>query len=125
MSDLLRTIATYYDQSLPPGILGPPVTPPPASAATEVPGGPGDFLPSGCETPTVAQLSTNPVVANPLTAWSTGSHMACTDGNAFWDGTAWAPGIAADPPLRQAGAAQPPAQRRNHHAQPKPGTPGT
>jgi hypothetical protein len=75
------------------GITAPPI-PPPATGADEVPGGPGDFQPSGCQTPTVAQLTSNPVVANPLTAWQTGSHMGAFDGDAYWDGTAWVTGIA-------------------------------
>jgi hypothetical protein len=107
MSDLIRS--GYYDQSLPPDILvQPPPVAPPATGATEVPGGAGDFTPPGCETPTIAQLTSNPVVASPLTAWSAGSHMAATDGNAFWDGTAWAAGIAA-----AAGQAARAPRRRN------------
>jgi hypothetical protein len=110
MTDLLRTIATYFDASYPPDILAEPPPPIPATGATEVVGGSGDFTPTGCVTPTVAQLTSNPVVASPLTAWSTGSHMAATDGNAYWDGTAWVPGIAAaiEPP-----PPPPPARRAN------------
>jgi hypothetical protein len=110
MTDLLRTVATYFDASYPPDILAePPVPPIPATGATEVVGGPGDFTPSGCDTPSRAQLTSNPVVASPLTAWSTGSHVVATDGNAYWDGTAWVNGIAAAAP-----PPPPPAGRRRN-----------
>jgi hypothetical protein len=86
------TVATPSGPSTLPG--GFTYMAPPAATADEVVGGPGDFGPSGAETPTVAQLTSNPVVANPLTPWATGSHVACTDGNAYWDGTAWVAGVA-------------------------------
>jgi hypothetical protein len=119
MTDLMRQVAAYYDASYPPDILAEPPPPLiPATGATEVVGGAGDFTPTGCVTPTIAQLTSNPVVASPLTAWSTGSHMAAADGNAYWDGTAWAPGIAAtaEEPQVAGGATIAPAKKRTPKA---------
>jgi hypothetical protein len=67
---------------------------PSATSAVENPGINGDFQPSGCATPTVAELTSLPVTAEPTSAWGTGSYMAASDGDAYWDGTEWTTGKA-------------------------------
>jgi hypothetical protein len=65
-----------------------------ADTAQENPGIAGDFLPTGCITPSLAEMASRPVVADPVTPWGTGSHMVATDGSVYWDGAAWVPGVA-------------------------------
>lgn len=66
-----------------------------ATGATEVVGAVGTWSPAGASAPAnLAGMSS--VVATPLTAWSTGSHMLLGDNShAHWNGTAWAVGDAA------------------------------
>lgn len=91
MGDLLRQVEDDLGVS---GVVPPereePGAAPPATTAVENPGMNGDFQPSGCETPTVAEMTSLPVTAEPDTAWGAGSYMSATDGEVYWDGAAWA-----------------------------------
>ena len=67
-----------------------------AAATGATAGTPGSFTPGGSIPPAdAAALSTSGVVASPSTAWATGESVQTGDGaDNYWDGTAWAAGIA-------------------------------
>lgn len=75
---------TYWDASYFPGIGG-------ATTVTVAPGA------------TVAVAHDDPtVVASPATAWTTGQSATFSDGEFYWDGTAWQAGAAPAPEVRVA-----------------------
>lgn len=89
MSDL----TTYYEQSYPPSIYGPPVPPGPDPGSSS----PGDTFPA--EATITAEDATNAAklaglgyVADPTTAWTTGQHITVGTYRFYWTGTAWAAG---------------------------------
>jgi len=94
--ELLR----YYDQSIPPDLLTPPVPPVvPSTGATA--GIPGTWTPPGSTPPaTVAALiaAAPPIAATPTAAWTTGQYVQTATtgvaGRAHWSGTAWIAGAA-------------------------------
>jgi hypothetical protein len=101
MTEVMRSLARYYDASYPPDVLNPPEPPVPATGATA--GTPGTWTPAGSTPPaSVADLQAgvpNAVTASPATAWTTGQYVQTATplaaGRAFWNGTAWVAGTAA------------------------------
>lgn len=94
---------SYYDTSYPPSLWAP--KPPPVIPATGANAGiPGVWTPANSDAPrTVADLQAgnpNAVIANPLTAWTTGQYVqtkeAGSTGQAHWTGTVWIGGIVAE-----------------------------
>lgn len=67
-----------------------------ATGATEVEGSAATLTPSGSYAPAnLVDAQQGDFVANPLTAWSTGSYVELEDGShAYWTSTAWAAGEA-------------------------------
>jgi hypothetical protein len=87
--------ASYWDESYPPSIYGPPVIP--ATGATA--GIPGSWTPAGSTPPaTVAALQAGSVTASPASGWTTGQYVqtgtAGAAGRACWTGTGWVGGAA-------------------------------
>jgi hypothetical protein len=75
------------------GQLPPAPTDVPATGATA--GTPGSFTPAGATVPAnLAALNAGGVVASPLTAWATGESVNLGTGSAYWDGAAYAGGVA-------------------------------
>jgi hypothetical protein len=70
---------------------------PGVDAETAVAGEPGFYEPAGAEMPSdLAALTSLSVVASPSSAWAAGQYVELADAStAYWDGTAWAAGIAA------------------------------
>lgn len=66
----------------------------PAEGATA--GAPGEYTPANSYGPAdFADLTANPIVATPATAWTTGQHIVLRDGStAHWDSSAWVAGVA-------------------------------
>jgi len=89
----MTDLSTYYDESYPPSIYGPPVIP--ATGATA--GIPGSFTPAGC-TPPASPAAMGGIIATPNTAWTTGQFVqtqtAGAAGRASWSGTNWVSGVA-------------------------------
>lgn len=91
--------STYYEESYPPSLFAPVVTPSTGASA----GNPGAWLPAGSQSPAnVADLIAgipNVITAFPNTAWVAGSYVhtrtAGVSGEATWNGTAWVAGRAA------------------------------
>lgn len=87
-------LARYYNESYPPSVWAPPLTP--STGATA--GIPGAWTPAGSQAPaSVAALVAAPVVATPATAWTTGQYVQTRTsgaaGRATWTGSAWVGGV--------------------------------
>lgn len=69
---------------------------PDVAATGATAGTPGSFTPANSYIPQVfADLAAFPIVANPLTAWTTNQRVVLGDASlAHWNGTAWAVGAA-------------------------------
>lgn len=67
-----------------------------AEGATEVEGGEATLTPSGSYAPAnLTDANSGDFIANPLTAWDTGSYVTLEDGStAYWDSAAWVAGVA-------------------------------
>lgn len=68
---------------------------PAVAAATGVTAGtPGSFTPAGAMPANITELRARIPTPTPSTAWTTGQYVVIGTGNAYWNGTDWAMGIA-------------------------------
>ena len=83
------------------GDVGGSINPPAGTVATGVtPGAPGSFTPAGATPVANYTALTARGAMGQTAAWTTGQYVILGDGTfAYWTGTAWAAGIAGQPPL--------------------------
>lgn len=69
--------------------------PGPSAATGATAGTPGAFTPAGSTPPATGNPGMLTLVASPATAWTTGQYVEAGDGTDwYWDGEAWAEGVA-------------------------------
>lgn len=98
--------STFYEQSYPPSVFGPP--PEAGSPTIAVAGSPGHYLPAGSVVPdTEGEFLSLGLIAQPLSVWPVAQYVATGDGTHMgWTGTSWA----VNPGLTRDGEPDPPAE---------------